>query len=206
MATLLDLGIMQHFGSIFVVFLIFAIIFGVLEATKPFGDGKKGIHAVIGLFIALLLLLSSTASGMIKTMVPWFIVVIVFLFFVMLLFRMFGVDDSVFKKVVGDPAVYPWIIIFSLLVLFGALAAVFGQSFLEVGGGPTDQGTSQLGPDGVTIEDPGIIQGTSSTSTGSFATNVLNTFRHPKILGMVFVFLTGAFMMIFLTKPITPPG
>jgi hypothetical protein len=198
MATLLDLGILSHFGSIFVVLLLFAIVFGLLEATKPFGDGKKGLHSIIALFIGLLFLISNSASSMVKVMVPWFIIVMVFIFFVMLMFRMFGVGDDVFKNVVKNGAVYPWIIIFSLLVLFGALASVFGQTLLEAGGSPSN-GVVHAG-----IAGSNSTVVSSATSTGSFADNMLNTLRNPKVLGMVFIFLTGAFIMIFLTRPINP--
>jgi hypothetical protein len=201
MATLLDVGILEHFGSFFVVLLLFAIVFGVLESTKPLGDNKKGLYALVALFIAFLFMVSNAASGMVKVMVPWFIVVMVFLFFVLLLFRMFGIGNEVFVGAIKDPAVYPWVIVFSILVLIGSLGAVFGQSLLEAGGGGNAP-VETLDANGVPINSGGGYVETTSTTTSSFSVNLMNTLRHPKVMGMVFVFLTGAFLMIFLTKPI----
>jgi hypothetical protein len=209
MATLIDSTILAHFGSIFVVFLLFAILYGIFEASKPFGPNMKGIHAIIALFIALLMLMSRAATGMVQVLVPWFIVLLIFLFFVMLLFRMFGLGDDNFKKIVQDTAVFPWIIIFSILVLFGALAAVFGQNLLSAGEGDSTPVVVES-PDGsgtvIVVEgQPGapVYAGTDSTATDSFGVNLMNTLRHPKVLGLIFVLLTGAFLMIFLTKPVT---
>ncbi|MBN2142405.1 hypothetical protein JW711_03675 [Candidatus Woesearchaeota archaeon] len=212
MATLLDVGILEHFGSIFVVIILFAIVFGILEAKKPFGDASKGLNAILALFVAALFLVSSEASGMIKVLVPWFVVVIIFIFFVMLMFRMFGVEDNTFVKVVGTSQVYIWIIIFAILVMMGALGNVFGQSFLEAGGGgntvigqPSSGAEVVIGPDGEPVSIPvsTASASTTSTTTSNFTVNLMNTLRHPKVLGMIFVLLTGAFLMIFLTKPVS---
>ncbi len=194
MATLLDVGILDYFGSVFVVILLFAIIFGLLEATKPFGDGKRGLHGLIALFIGLLFTISQTASSMVKVMVPWFIVVMVFIFFVLLLFRMFGVTDSQFRNIIGDGSVYPWVIVLSIIVLLGALGAVFGQSFLDAGGGGSGTGNYTSANAG------GFVPETTSTTTSNFSVNLMNTLRNPKIMGMVFILLTGTFLMVFLTK------
>lgn len=204
MATLLDVGILEHFGSIFVVILLFAVVFGVLEATKPFGGDKKGLYAILALFVAAMFLTSVSATNMIKVMVPWFIVVVVFIFFSLLLFRMFGVGDDTFKAVIGDTALYPWVIIFAILVLFGALGSVFGQSFLEAGGGGSgpvmDGNYSADASGGAYPGGAGYPMTTTSTTTSNFGVNLMNTLRHPKILGMIFILLTGAFLAIFLTK------
>lgn len=198
MATFLDVGIMQHFSSVFVVLLVFVIIFGLLETVKAFGD-KKGIHAMIALIIALLFIVSSLATEMIKTMVPWFIVVVLFVFFFMFLLRMWGLGDSDLKVLIGDPNVYPWLIIMVVVVLLTSLSAVFGQSLLEKGSGATVEGTNYSASTGTTT-----ISDSTSTATPSFTTNMLNTVRNPKVLGMIFVFLVGVFCLLFLTKMSTP--
>ncbi|MBW2990815.1 hypothetical protein KY348_03855 [Candidatus Woesearchaeota archaeon] len=205
MATFLDITLLENFGVIFVVLLIFLILFGLLEYIKAFGEGKKGLHAIIALAIALLFLISKTASSMVQLMVPWFMVIIIFLFFTMFLIRMFGRTEADMKKLIGHKDVYPWIIVFVALILFLSLGNAFGQSLLESGGGaetPTD-----VTPGGTTDLEP-ATQGIRSTTTSSFTTNLLNTLRHPKVMGLLFVFLIGAFALIFLTKPtipVTPP-
>lgn len=202
MATFLDVGIMQHFSTIFVVLLIFVVIFGLLETVKAFGK-NRGLHAVISLVIALLFVVSKLATSMIQTMVPWFIVVIIFIFFFMFLLRMWGLGDADLKSLIGDSNVYPWLIVIVVIVLFTSLSSVFGQSLLEKGEGTTEANYAynysvEGGSSSYTVPD------STSTTTPSFTTNMLNTLRNPKVLGMIFVFLVGAFSLLFLTKMSTP--
>ncbi len=199
MATFLDVGLLEHFGVIFVILLIFLILFGLLEYIKAFGEAKKGLHAIIALVVALLFLVSKIATNMVKMMVPWFMVLAIFLFFTMFLIRMFGVKEKHMLELIKDPNVHPWIIIFVVLILFLSLGNAFGQSLLE-------RGEAAKIPTNYSAQEPGTglepaEQGITSTTTTSFTTNLLNTLRHPKVLGMLFVFLVAVFALIFLTKP-----
>ena len=199
MATFLDVGLLEHFGVIFVILLVFLILFGLLEYIKAFGEAKKGLHAIIALIVALLFLVSKIATNMVKMMVPWFMVLAIFLFFTMFLIRMFGVKEKHMFELIKDPNVHPWIIIFVVLILFLSLGNAFGQSLLERGEEvkiPTNYSAQEPGT-GLEPAAPGI----TSTTTTSFTTNLLNTLRHPKVLGMLFVFLVAMFALLFLTKP-----
>jgi len=200
MATFLDVGIMQHFSAIFVILLIFVIIFGLLQTVKAFGD-NKGLHAVIALVVALIFIASKLATEMIKTMVPWLIVLVIFVFFVMFLLRMWGLGDSDLKDLIGSPDVYPWLIILIVIVLLTSLSTVFGQSLLEKGGG-VSIGDNYTAGNGGSLAP--VTPETRSTTTPSFTTNMLNTVRNPKVLGMIFIFLVGAFTLLFLTKSYKP--
>lgn len=194
MATFLDVGILQHFSTIFVILLIFVVMFGLLQMVKAFGD-NKGLHAIIALVVALIFIVSKIATNMIQTMVPWFIVLVVFIFFVMFLLRMWGLGDSDLKELISSPDVYPWLIILIVIVLLTSLSTVFGQSLLEKGGAP---GTENY--NGSTAAVTTTTIDSTSTTTPNFTTNLLNTVRNPKVLGMIFVFLVGAFSLLFLTK------
>jgi hypothetical protein len=201
MATFLDVGLFSHFSVIFVVLIVFLILFGLLEYIKAFGDDKKGLHALIALVVALMFLVSKIASKMVTNMVPWFMVIILFIFFTMILIRMFGPGEGDMKKLIADANVYPWIIVFVVLILLISLGNAFGQGLLESGSGTTPVATnSTIG--GYTDLTP-ATPGTTSTATPSFTTNLLNTLRHPKVLGMIFVLLVGAFSLLFLTKSYT---
>jgi hypothetical protein len=177
--------------------VVFLILFGILEYIKAFGEGKRGLHALIAFIIALLFLVSKVASNMVKMMVPWFMVLVIFIFFTMFMVRMFGLGEGDMKKLIGDPNVYPWIIIFAVLILFLALGNAFGQSLLE-SGGSSSTSTNYTGGSTVVVQPEAPT--TTSTTTPSFTTNLLNTLRHPKVLGLLFVFLVGMFTLLFLTK------
>ena len=198
MATFLDVGLLDNFGVIFVILIVFLILFGLLEYIKAFGPDKKGLHGIIALVVALLFLVSKIATNMVKMMVPWFMVIAIFLFFSMFLVRMFGAKEQHMLELVKDPNVYPWIIILVVLILILSLGNAFGQSLLEKGEGkevPTDGSI-----DGQGYQLQPATEGTTSTTTTSFSTNLLNTLRHPKVLGMLFIFLVGMIALILLTK------
>ena len=196
MATFLEIGLLEHFGPLFVVLIIFLILFGLMEYIKAFGEGKRGLHAIIALMVALLFLASKAATTMVNFMVPWFMVLVIFVFFILFVVRMFGVGEGEMKDLIKDSNVYPWIIVFALLILIVGLSTVFGQGLLESGSGKTSTTTNYT--DGTGISNPD--SGTTSTTTPSFATNALNTLRNPKVLGLIFVLVVAAFALLFLTK------
>ncbi|MBU1198202.1 MAG: hypothetical protein KKF46_07460 [Nanoarchaeota archaeon] len=199
---------MGHFQSIFVVLLIFLVLFGMLEFIKAFGAGKTGLHAIIAAVVALFFLVSKMAVNIVSFMVPWFMVIMIFLFFTMFFIRMFGAQEKHMFDLIKDPNVYPWLIIMIVLVLVVALGTNLGQGLLEQGQGiesPDIQpGIDYTGETGTQLQP--ATPGTSSTATDSWSTNVISTLRHPKVLGLLFVFLIAGISIIFLTKPSIPPG
>lgn len=199
MATFLDASLLENFGIIFIVLLVFLILYGLLEYMKAFGEDKRGVRALIAFFVALMFLISRTAASMVQMMVPWFIVMIIFIFFTLFMVRMFGRTESDLRSLIGSKDVYPWLIIFLVLILLFSLGNAFGQSLLERGEGKQTTNTSMGTGTGYGLEP--AEPGTRSTTTASFTTNFLNTLRHPKVLGMLFIFLVGLFSLIFLTKP-----
>ncbi|MBN2052096.1 hypothetical protein JW756_01215 [Candidatus Woesearchaeota archaeon] len=199
MATFLEIGLLEHFGVVFVILLVFLVIFGLMEYIKPFGDGKRGLHAIISLLIALLFLVSKIATNMVSFMVPWFMVVAIFIFFTLFLVRMFGAGEKEMLDLIKDPNVHPWVLIFVGLILAFGLANAFGQGLLEKGRNDMNSANYTAGGSVGSYQPTGI----SSTATPSFTTNLLNTLRHPKVMGMLFIFIMAAFALLFLTKTAT---
>ena len=202
MATLLDAGLLENFGVVFIVLLVFLIVFGMMEYIKPFGEAKRGLHGIIAVAIAFVFIISKLATRMVSFMVPWFMVLAIFVFFMLFIVRMFGAGEGDMKKLIKDSNVYIWLIVFGALILIFAISSAFGQSLLEKGTGTT--ATVTVTPTNATTgtdTGTGIIAGTTSTATPSFQTNLLNTLRHPKVIGLLFVFLVAVFALIFLTKP-----
>lgn len=199
MATFLDIGLLENFGVVFVILLIFLIVFGLLEYINAFGKDRRGLHAIIAFVVALFFLLSKVAVTMVRMMVPWFMVIVIFLFFSMFIIRMFGAKEQHMFELIKDPNVYPWVIIFIVLILLLSLGNAFGQSLLERGEGA--QTSTNYSAEGAGTGLQPSTAGSRSTTTTSFTTNLLNTIRHPKVLGLLFVALVGLFSLIFLTKP-----
>jgi len=194
MATFLDVGILEKFSIIFVFLLVFTIIYAVLEYSNPFGGGKKGLHAIIALAVAFLIVISKPAVIMVNFMTPWFLVLFLFIFFILFSVRMFGTSEADTIAIIKDARVYPYLIVFAIVIIIAGFSYTFGQTLLE----------ERTGIEGVNAEKgemvlPGDIEG-GSTKTISFSQNVLNTVVHPKVLGFIAIMLVGLFTLIFLTK------
>ena len=129
MATLLDITLLEHFGTVFVAIMIFIVVYGMLEFTNALKN--KGLHGMMGIAVAIIFLTSKRAVVMISTMIPWFVVAGIFIFFLLFLVRIFGVSDM--AKIIKDPQVYPYLIIIGIIIVIFSLTSAFGQEFLEPG-------------------------------------------------------------------------
>ncbi|MFH1276585.1 MAG: hypothetical protein ABIH82_05735, partial [Candidatus Woesearchaeota archaeon] len=89
MATVLDVGLLEYFGVIFPVILVFALVYAVLHKTKVIGE-SPAINAIIAVVAGLLMLLSEQALEVVNFMLPWFAVLILFLLLMIMVFKMFG--------------------------------------------------------------------------------------------------------------------
>ena len=89
MATFLDAVNIGYLGPVFSFLFMAVIVFAICQFI-PALHGKKVVAAVLGIVIAALTLLSPRATGMIQYMVPWFAVVLFFLFMLAMLAQSFG--------------------------------------------------------------------------------------------------------------------
>ncbi len=196
MATFLDISILGHFTTIFTFLLVFVIIFGMLEIFKIFGEGRKGLHAIISLCIGFIVIMSKGVTTVVQTFTPWFTILILVIFFILFAVRMFSMESkdigSAFRN---NTTILTVIIILTLVILLFSLGTGFGQQALEQtqpgGGGGT--GTSTQPAENAT----GTAGSTGSSS--SYSQNLYNTLFNPKVLGFILVMLIVVFAMLFLT-------
>lgn len=208
MVTLMDLSLFQHLSSIFVFIMVFAVVYGFLLVGNFLKgkDGSRGIYALVAIAISFMIVGSKAAFALITVMTPWFTVLIIFIFLIFFVIRMFsGEDDSLFKTLIQNPTLY-WVLIVIFVVIFiVSLSNVFGQSLLDeqVPSSNEDQMfESNTGSSTQTIittegTQPGVD---GSTATEDFSTNMLMTIIHPKVLGMIALMLIGFFTIIFIAK------
>jgi hypothetical protein len=186
MATFLDVGLYKHFYVIFPVLLVFVTTFALLQKSKLFGD-NKGIHSLIAICIALLMLFSPGVIAVISIMAPWFVLLFIFVLLVILGFMFLGVQDKSILDVVNSWGTMHWFLLFFAIIIFiGAIASVYGSSMLPYSGGAT--GTA-------------VTAGTNTTtSTGDFNSNVGRTIFHPKVVGLVFVLSVATFTIKLIAQ------
>jgi hypothetical protein len=195
MATLLDISLLSNFKNIFVWLFVFAVVFGILELAHPFGEKKSPLHAIVALIVAILMLFSENALKLLNYMVPWFIILIIGIFFVIFLVKMFGMKDQELSEIIKLPRVYVVIIIIVVVIFLIGFAMLYGQRLLQRENVATG---GELGESGDLQENTEGTQG--STSSGSFQENMYSTIFHPKVLGMIVILLVAVFAMVFLTR------
>ena len=180
MATFLDIGLIQHFQVIFPVLLIFVLVFALLEKSKMFGE-NKGLHSLIALCLAMMMLFVPGVVQVFSIMAPWFVLIMLLITFFMIMLVFLGVKyESIIGYVSRDWYALHWfLLIIGLVIFIGALGTVYGGTMLPF----SDEGGNTT----VTAAD-----GTTSTDTGEFNSNVGRVIFHPKTIGMVFILMMAS--------------
>lgn len=181
MATFLDIGLAEHFAIIFPILLVFVIVFALLEKSKILGE-NKGLHSLIAISIAIMMVFVPGLVQVVVIMAPWFVVMFLLITFFLLLLMAFGTKWDAIAGVANSWQTPHWfLLVISLIVFIGALAQVYGGAMLPFS---DDEGsvnvTTSVGDDDLT------------TDTGDFNQNVGRVIFHPKTIGMVFVLMVGA--------------
>ncbi len=181
MASLLDLSLIGYFSNIFVILFIFSATYAVLLFKKPLGD-NKGINALIAATVAILFIFSQDAIDIIKSTVPWFIVMMISLVFVLLISQAFGV--SMHPTITTNMSTY--VLIICIIILVINVSHKLGPS-----AGPY-LGNETVNPD---VVEAG---GTGDVGSGSFSQNFGATLFHPKVLALLLVLIICLFSVLWI--------
>ena len=210
MASILDAGLANIFGGIFVFLLVYAIAWGGLSKSKILGD-KQGAYAIVAFCAAFLMAVAPPARNFVMFIAPWYIALAVVIFFILFVVGIFGLNaEKHFPKILDDSVAKTWFVIIVVLIFLAGLAFSFGQQSLEVTTGPrTGQVSDPLGPN----QDPYIVATgpynpnspgpqpgePGATATNDFMKNFVNTLLHPKVLGLLITFLIASIAVYFLS-------
>ena len=191
MVTLLESGLLGTLAPILSLLFVMAVVFGVLSMTKLFGD-NKGIHILIAFILGVLVLLMPNVNQVITTMMPWFTFLFIFIVFLLLMYKIFGVTDSDIAGVLKADRTVGWIIlIVALVIVGGSMAKVYGEKLLPLTTVPTVEGARGT--------QAGGNAGTVSTATGTYGSNLTAAFFHPKILGFGLIMIIAVFAMAVMS-------
>ena len=182
MATILDVGLLQSVDVIFPFIFSWAVVFALLYKTELLGK-NHAINAIVSAVVAFTVLLSQTVIDLINFMIPWFTVALIFFVLLLLIFQTMGLKESQLANVVKDKTVYWTLIGVCLVIVMAAFGNVLGQTVLEAGEG-----------DGATSVSDGNGVGTSD-----FQANIIQTLRHPKVLGLIVIFGIAIFATALLS-------
>ncbi len=217
MASFLDVTLLGRVHVIFLWLLVYVIVWGLLTTVKPFGSkAPTSPYALIALVAASLAVTSTALKTLVEFITPWFVFLIIFLFFLMFMLRMFGLGDKDMTKIIKDGTVYSSLVVVVIIIVLFGLGEAFGQRSLEVANrqaAPAASGGELpvIGPEGSPAQGPGGTQGVEyrrprpgevgATNTGDFSLNFINTLFHPKVLGILAMILIAFVTVWLLGRP-----
>lgn len=215
MATFLDVGLLSYFSAIFTFLFLFVLLYGLLSSQKmlKLGEGGKGIYALIALSVSFIAVLSGGAISFIGFLTPWFTALIILMFFIFFIFKMWvGDDDSFFQNAIKNNRGLQWtLIVASILIMIAALSNSFGQNLLEQNpefeGATVVDGTQQVQVQARPPASGQILdtyQEEGDVGSEDFGGNVLATFVHPRVLGMIMILLVAFFSILLLARSNDP--
>lgn len=181
MATILDLGILRYFDSIFPFVLVFALVFGLLQ-KKKFVTESIHLNAAIGAVLAFMVILSDAAVKIINFMIPWLAVTIIFGILLLLIFQLLGLQEKDLPMIVKDKGVYWTVLVIAIVILVSSFGAVFGQSLTEA-----------------SFEGGMAIEERQGTATGDFKSNIYAILFNTKVLGIMVLFAVAVFAVFLLS-------
>lgn len=179
--ALLDVAILEHFTIIFSMILVLVIVYGILKVTKTF-EQSPVVQFITSFVVALMLMIVPNIAKIISYMIPWFILLFLFLIFLFIAYKLFGATDKELFEVLKSPAgkgIIYVVAIICIIIVISSIASVYGETLLKAGENVTEEEVTKA-------------------ETGSFKENLAATFFHPKILGLILIFLIAAFTIAFL--------
>lgn len=176
--------LLEKFSVIFTMILVMVVVYAIMQWTKMLGE-SKGVHMLIGLIFGLFVIMVPDISSLISVMIPWFVLLFIFILLMIMAYKIFGAtdDDILGALKSSDKMIIYVVIIISIIIVIGSFSSVYGQKLLSKGGGAVENGVAP---------EPG------STATSSFTSNIGATFFHPKVIGLIFIFLVAAFTIALL--------
>ena len=148
MATFLDIGLVNHFSSVFVLLFIFVLIFVTLQKSKLLGD-NKGLHGILAICVAVMTLFVPGVVKVVGVMTPWFVLLFVLFALFLVVLNFMGVSEGAIVGYMSkDWQVVHWfLLVIALVVFIGAIGTVYGGSLLPYSGAETtntSENTSKL--------------------------------------------------------------
>lgn len=182
MASVLDVAGLVFFLPVFIFILIFTLLMGLLEKTKFLGDNKV-LNITAAFCIAAVSVFAGRVTGLISEVVPWIVFVFVLMALIFAIYGFFGVQNKDIWALFGEPL--PFILILVIVVI--GISVVFESSLSPY----------QPGANGTAVTVSGAVPGALNPRT-----EMIRTVTHPRLLGALFIMITAASTIHFLTKKI----
>ena len=108
----LNISGIEFFMPVFSFLFVFVVVFALLAKTKILGDSKF-INSLISFIVAVVFMSFSSLELYVKTIMPWFVVLVVVVFCVLLIA---GLSTKSWEKMM-TPA-FAWVVVGILIIIF----------------------------------------------------------------------------------------
>ena len=170
MATFLDVSGLSSFSSIFVFIFVWIVVYAVMMYSRVLGSNKV-LHAVVGFLIAIFVLLSPVATGVIAYIAPWLGIIFLFMVFIGAILKSFGTTGADMETFAPMKTIF--FVIVAVVIIVGALNYI--------------------------RENTGISDTQDNMEKGDVDVSKTSNFLlHPKVIGAIFVFLIAIFTIALL--------
>ncbi|MBI2629908.1 hypothetical protein HYW76_02310 [Candidatus Pacearchaeota archaeon] len=142
----LDISGLSYFMPIFGFMFVFLIVYSVLAKTKILGE-EKWINVFVGFIVAIIFAIMTPSREYVQTVIPWFAVLIVSLFLILVLV---GLSQSKIDAIMKPWFVWVFIVVLILIFLISAIN-VFPFTFSAFWGNVTGFVTTQAKVTGAII-------------------------------------------------------
>ena len=102
---------------VFSFLLVFLIVFAILAKTKVLGE-SKGVHLLISFIMAVIFMAFSSTRLYVETIIPWFIVLLVIVFLILLLA---GLATHKLDEIMTNKFAWGIIIVFIVILILVAI-------------------------------------------------------------------------------------
>jgi hypothetical protein len=107
----MDISGIFIFMPVFSFLFVFTVVFAVLAKTKVLGEGR--VNILVSFIMAIIFMNFSSLDLYVRTITPWFVVLLVCLFFVLVLI---GFSTKSIDKMLTPG--FAWVIVSILLIIF----------------------------------------------------------------------------------------
>ena len=168
MATMLDVGILEYFTPVFVFLFVFAILYAILDKTNILGD-NKALKSLVAFSLSLMFIMTQDLMRLVSIMTPWFMILIIAVFFIMIFFLFVGAKAEEVSGVFTEK-ITVWIILILILTIFAyAITQVYGADVHTIYGGEEAEDNS-----------------------GNLNQAIGQIIFHPKMLGVALILIIAA--------------
>ncbi|MEK6859706.1 MAG: hypothetical protein AABX54_02725 [Nanoarchaeota archaeon] len=139
MAAQMDISNLFFFMPVFSFLFVFVIVFAILAKTKVLGEGR--VNIIVSFIMAIIFMNFSSLDLFVQTITPWFVVLLVCLFFVLVLV---GFSEKKLLDKMLTPT-FGWVVVVILIAIFLIAAIrvfnpVFHPSLIVTSGGEGSPG------------------------------------------------------------------